>query len=1007
MKKQTLGIDLGTNSLGWSVIEFDDNNEPQRLVTAGVRIFQEAVEARSRAPKNQARRVARAARRITKRRRMHRDFLLFILRRNDLIATDEILLQHWESLLDPYELRKRALDEKLIPEELGRIFLHICKRRGYKSNRITDEGVKKKKETGKVTEGISVLKQQIEESGARTLGEFLYSQKEKRRRHTEREMYENEFQLIWNAQKMHYPELLTDELQLKIYQAIFWQRPLRGQPSRKLRPDGKPTSRTYNIGRCTFEPNCNRAHKATLLSHQFRILQDLNNLRIIHPITHEERRLTHEERESLFETLQKQKTITWDKVRKNLGLMDSETFNFEHGKKEKLKGNITACSIRSALKAEWERLTADQQEQLVEDMLTISDEGGILKRLKGHYNFSDETAMNLAMVQLESGVMNLSRKAMRKILPYLQQGFDYSDACREAGYDHSNPATRKTGLRYLPHPPELRNPVVQKAIWETKRVINAIIRKYGKPQEIRIEMARDMKMSKKQKDEINKRNNALAKKHELIDEILRDTFGIQNPSRDDRLRYKLWEECNYVCPYTGEAISQGTLFNEVDIEHIIPYSMCLDDSFMNKTLCIARENREVKRNQTPYEAYHASAERYEQILQRVDKSEMPFPKKTKFRQKEIELDQFIERQLNDTRYICTAVKDYLQQLGIAVDVTKGMATAELRRLWNLNTILAPQGQGEKNRLDHRHHAIDAAVIALTTRSLFQQLSRISTVRASTGNYGISPSEWGFEIPEPWNNFRPEVAGIIANLIVSHAVNHKITGPFHEETAYGFAGDSDKKGYVEMVVRKPVSGFDKVKQLESVRDPEVRKLMEQRLQDCGGDFKKAFNNPDNPLMHKDGNTPIKSVRMLTTMRKEGLLAISKGQSGPYKYHPLGSNHHVEIIENVHSGKRKGIFVTTLEAANRARRQKSAMVQEDHGSEWRFIAALHINDMVEVENDGRRQIYRVQKMSDPEIALRLHTAATLDNNNEGLRKKANNLVFNPIKVDEIGLREQPDD
>jgi len=987
MKKTTLGLDLGPNSIGWALIEENDADESASLVDAGVRIFQEAVESKTKTPKNQLRRASRSARRLLRRRKMRREYLLSLLQGHSMAPSEAAAFERWASLLNPYELRRRALDERLTLEQIGRCLYHLCQRRGYWSNRVSERGSKKEK--GEVLSGIASLKAAIEASGSRTLGEYLAKEPSQRRRFTERDMYQTEFKAIWASQALFHPEVLTPDLRAKIFKVIFHQRPLWGQAIRRRDAEGKllqPPARRKFIGKCTFEPSRKRAPKASPTSQLVRILQELNHLEIRNPITREWRRLTTEERSVLFRRLQSHKSLTWDAARKLLGLNSGETFNLEWGKRKKLDGNKTACDIREIIGAAWDGLGHSGQEQLVVDLLTITGEEGCLRRLKKHYGLDQDAAQKMAELELEKGVARLSIKAMRKILPHLEEGLRYDEACAAAGYVHSNPNTILHRLPRLPAPANIRNPVVEKALWEARRVINEIIVAFGRPSVIRLEMARDMKETKRQREETNKRNRAREKDNERINDLLRRNLGIAQPSRADRIKYQLWEECGGICVYSGLPISERMLFSgEVDVEHILPYSLSLDDSMMNKTLCIAKENREVKRNRSPYEAYSGNPERYNEILLRVRK--LPKPKQSKFEQKEIETDEFVARQLTDLRYICVEVKDYLQQIGTPVEVSKGAATADIRRLWGLNTLLAPEGEGEKNRADHRHHAIDAIVIALTSRSLFMKLSRLS----QTNYMGLSPSERGFSIPAPWPNFRRDIEDHLRRMVISHSVNHKISGALHEETAYGMTSLPAAKGRRMLVVRKRLSAFDKMKQIEDVRDAGVRGLILARLEECGGDFKRAFNDPERPLLHKDGRTPIQSVRVLVPMRERGLMGIPDEGGQPYKFFALGSNHHVEIIENIRTGRREGRFVSTLEAARRARIAKEPVVKRDHGPEWRFIAALHINDMVEIEG----KIYRVQKMSDPSITFRLHTAATLDDSEEGFRRSVNT----PMKFLEI--------
>ncbi|MBI4938658.1 MAG: type II CRISPR RNA-guided endonuclease Cas9 [Nitrosomonadales bacterium] len=1004
----TLGLDLGTNSIGWALVDFDDNQQPKELIACGSRIFQEAVEAKTGTPKNHARRAARAARKLVARRKQRRTKLLNLLIRHGLLPQDDakrntLLLDNQAN--NPYQLRKRGLDEKLEPFAFGRALYHLAHRRGFQSNRKAAS-----EEDGKVKTAISALRTEMQ---GQTLGAYLADQPTQRRRYTDRAMYAEEFEQLWSKQASYAPEQLTQALKVAIHNSIFFQRPLKSQK--------------HLVGKCTFEPTRKRAAKAILLAQRFRILQDVNHLAVKNPITREFRPLTQDERNKLAEALDKQKSMTWGAVRKVVGwnkkdsLHEGETFNLEEGKKDKLLGNRTACDLRSALGNRWDALTAQQQDDLVTDLLTIDNEQGFLNRMKSHWNFDAAAAEALAIIELEPGYARLSAKAMRAILPYLEQGMIYSDACKAVGYDHSNPnqqtVTDKLGL-----PSNVRNPVVQKALFETRKVVNAIVHKYGKPAVIRVEMARDMKLSKRQKKELQGEQNKLKKANDLAADILRKEFGIQQPTRADIQKYNLWLECKEVCPYTGTVISREMLYSpEVDVEHILPYSRSLDDSYMNKTLCMATFNRQVKLNNTPYEIGQGNQPWYEGLLQRISKFHMPLmstSKRRRFEQKEIETDKFIERQLNDTRYICVEVRDFLQQLGAPVEVSKGEATAKLRGRWKLNTLLSPDGSNEKNRADHRHHAIDAVVIALTNRSLFHKLSRLSV-------QSISLDKSRFDVPPPWDGFYDDVYEKIDQVIVSHAPARKISGALHEDTAYGHFQEEvadPKTGKISIedrfVYRKPLATLT-ANEVGKIRDDKVRKLVEQRLVDCNGDAKKAFGDPNNPLCCNSVKNPsrqkskrgnefsiIRTVRLVTNFNKATTHAIQKGQGRDYKFFKYGNNHHVEIIEHVETGKRKGIFVTAMEAARRARgaadTDKSGIVQRDHGDDWKFVMSLAVNDLVAVENAERTDYYRVQLLdsSNENILFRLHNVATLTDNSTRLFKNANTLRCKKVFTDALG-------
>ncbi|GAB4433915.1 MAG: type II CRISPR RNA-guided endonuclease Cas9 [bacterium] len=969
MVKFLLGLDLGTNSIGWAIVKLNDDSQPIDIVSCGVRIFQEVTDAKTSTPKNQLRRQARALRRLYSRRRLRRDSLLNILVKKGLLPSSDSEREKLFSDLknyDPYQLRKKALDYKLELYELGRIFYHLCKRRGFQSNRKA-----KSKEEGIVKTSIASLREKIKNERFRTLGEYLAGQPKKRSLYTDRNMYMEEFEKIWNKQQEFYSNFLVNELKVKIHKTIFFQRPLKLQKGL--------------VGKCTFERTRKRAFKALLDSQKFRYLQAVNNLVLTSHVTGEVRSLTAEERNKLVEVLDKCDKMNWDAVRKTLSMRENEVFNFEESGRKHLIGNTTNYTLGKVLGDKWYDMPLDKKRALVIDILTIENTKGFIRRMVEHWKFDEETAIKLTETELEPGYMSLSNKAISKILPFLEKGLTYDKACQSAGYEHNN-LNRHLNLDKLPEPPKLPNPVVQKVLYETRKLVNAVIRTHGKPELIRIEMARDLKLSKKKKELLQKKQKEREKANVAAKEKIRKDFGIQNPTKEDIQKYLLWEECKMTCPYTGTPISKEMLFSsDVEIEHILPYSLSLDDSYMNKTLCMASENR-VKNNRTPYETYSADKEKYEQILQRV--KDLPYQKRRRFEQKEVDTEQYITRQLNDTRYICTEIKKYLQQLCSTIEVSKGEATALLRYKWGLNKILSSNAN-QKNREDHRHHAIDAIVIAFTSRSLLQKISMLSAKSGGTGPYKLKISP---PLKMTSEKFYNQVKTLVESIIVSHAPSRKISGALHEETAYGRGGQKDTYVY-----RVPLTQITPA-MIEKIRDAKVKELVKKRVEECEGDLKRAFNN-SNPLLHKDGKTPIKSVRIET---KIGNVWPIQRNGTPYKFFKLGNNHHVEILENLETGEREGKFVTTMEATKRAKILKTDIVQRDHGENFKFIMSLAINDMVEVEEDGVKKYYRVQKMSDPSIIFRLHNVtATKDTDNSGiLRKTAGTFNGQKIKINILG-------
>lgn len=1039
----TLGLDLGTNSIGWALVR-EDGTGGGALDGCGVRIFEEAVDAKTRAPKNAARRSARLARRALQRRARRRALLRRTLAVTGLLpaelADGNDLERGLNALGDPYDLRGRALVERLEPHQVGRVLLHLCARRGFLSNRKTRWGKllgdpdaadliddlekqerqaaagksarakekEEEKEQSQLVEELIGLWKTIKDAKARTLGEYLAGLPEgerKRARHADRQMLQEEFEKVWAAQAEHHP-MLTEELRRRIADVIFHQRPIKLRGGR--------------IGACSFEPLRPRAAKARLESQRFRLLLDVNHLGVMDPVSQEVTLIGEELRDKLAAALERQHSITWGGIRKLLGFPRNVKFNLEEGSKDKgLTGNRTVARLRGLIPDEWDAYDDAQRKGLVEDLLTIENKRALFHRLWEKRGFEKETALRLAVVELEEGYANHSLKAINKMLPRLERGMRYSDARAEAGYGYEAPPAGDADFLGAP-PDDLRNPVVERALHELRKVVNAVIRRHGKPDVIRVELARDLKMTSKDKANFERQQRENQKDNEDARGELAK-IGVTQPSRDDQLKYRLWRECGGECPYTGKTINIHELFSgDVDVEHIIPYSRCLDDSFLNKTLCMATENRQTKRNRAPYEAYHGNSEQWEAMLQRVrgwPEGKSKRTKLAKFTQENVDdLDQFISRQLNDTGYVSRAALTYLAALGADVQVSKGRATAMLRRFWGLNRILAgdspdAEAVAEKNRGDHRHHALDAAVVAVTNRSLYQRLARVAAQNEASG---LDPILKGPAPDVPYGRFVSDVEQALSGVAVSHAPLRKLSGALHEDTAFGLRSARDD-GTLVVHYRKSLEDLTDA-MLGKIIDPDLRAAAQERAEQAGGAknaFKdlreRPFRHPKNPV-----GQPVRRVRIQENKSADQLFAVGSQltRSGaPFRYHAYKNNHHVEIFRNARTGKVEPRFVTMMEAAARARRRKTPIVEREwEGRE--FLMSLAINDMVELDEGGLENLYRVQKLEAPAgLMLRHHRAATLGDKSEQERAAITKLVderkMRKVNVSPIGeLREARD-
>ena len=1011
MNKKILGLDLGSNSIGWALLE-ERNRQAAKIIDLGSRIFIKAVEEKIPTPKNVKRRQMRLGRRVLQRRARRKQKMLNYLVSLDLLPKELLGNAEPEKLLneigDPYELRTKALDEQLSPHQLGRILLHFVARRGFLSNKKQAAGdlvddpdtmdylneldaktdSSEDKEEGDFKADIAKVYLDIKAEGARTLGEYLYRSKNNVKRNrahegghlrTDRAMYQDELEQIWKKQRAYFTDLPGDFMEENkgVKKIIFYQRPL------KLRKD--------RVGRCSLEPKHYRANTARLEVQRFRYLQDINNLEYLDRHSNKWVSLTDEQKAELVIYFEHHPKVTMPALKKELNLDRLTQINLDE---KNLKGNITAWEIRSVIGEQWDEMGDTKQKSLFEDLFTIKKKSALKNRLIVHWNFDKQTAVKLCLLEFEPSHSNHSLKAINKLLPYLEKGRIYSDARQDAGYGYD--AKEMDAQEKLSSPPETSNPIVNKGLHELRRVANAIIKEHGKPDVIRIEMARDLEMNTKRYEKFIKQQkiNATANK-EAQEEFESLKLGSKYASRDEKIKYRLWKDQKECCAYSNQSIPLRQVFSaDTETDHILPFSKSLDDSYMNKVICLTKENRD-KRDMTPIDAWGGNDEKWNQITQSIRRWDKSLKSKVaRFYQtaKDLEKRNFIENQLNDTRYISKLAMEYMRQLGCDVSVTKGFVVSEIRHQWGFNTLIGETNR--KDRTDHRHHAIDAVVIAATSRSLYT-----SAVRQIQNNK--------LKIDPPYPHIRDELSENIKHIIVSHAPQRKLSGALHEETGAGYIA---KHG--GLVYRKTLDSTFTEKNAKSIVDESVKKIVEKHISKYQN-IKEAF--ADNvTVYHKDGKTPIKRVRVLQSKIKkekelgEAKFGVKDKQGKVFKWMVYGNTHHVEIIQHKETGQIKGEFVTMMKAHRRAMTgAKSAIkrdvVQEkivkDYGEKYELLMVLHINDTVSVVNeDGERIFYRVQKFGAGanRMTLRLNTAATINEKHEEIRIGINTKNFKKHKI-----------
>lgn len=1000
-----LGLDIGTNSIGWALLALNAQGDPANIVASGVRIFTDGRDPKSLASLKADRRVKRQARRRRDRYKQRRRYLLSELVRHNLMPEDAAARRSLV-LLTPYDLRRRALDEALPPHHVGRALFHLNQRRGFKSNRNSADS-----EAGVVKASIEELRQRLAKTGARTLGEFLANRQNegdsvRARRHgakmsdlyelyPSRDMLEDEFDAIWEAQAGFNPDLFDDTAKEKLRDVIFYQR--------KLKPP--------LVGWCTLIPDAKRAPKALPSFQRFRILQEVNNLEWIdavgtgHPV-----RNHPDVRNQIVDALERSQRRTFKQIGailKKAGLARSDAaFNLQSDLRLHLDGNATSYRLanKRLFGERWHRFDLAEQDEIVSLLLDDeTDDDDVLETLTSRWGLTEECAEAVLNAALPDGYGNLSAQAIARIIPPMrEQGLRYPDAVVEAGFDtHSLFGWRDALLDRLPYYGEvipghvigaalnpdgsdverhgaIPNPTVHIALNQLRRVYNDIVRIYGKPAEISLEVARDLPLGVEGKRDLNDRHKQNQKRNDHAREILRKHGQIDN--RANRQRVLLWEELNQdptqrCCPFSGAMIPISDLFSDaVEIEHLLPFSRTLDDSLSNKTLCTRQANRD-KGNRTPHEAFGNSPDGYpwDDIVARA--GDLRYRKRWRFWPDAMQRfegeNDFLARQLNDTRYIARIAREYLECVAEKnrIWVVTGHLTALLRGFWGLNGILRGHNLEEaerparKLRDDHRHHAIDAIVIAMTNRSMLQKVSREARRAEDMDLARLFP-----EGIDPWDGFRDAVKDSIAEIVVSHRRRQKDQGQLHNETAYGVVTPANEKGVSTVVRRIGVDAIKTRKTVDAIRGGDIR----------GALLREIEGQPETEISALvAGWCGARGIRRLRILENLSVVPIRDARGRVYKGYKGDSNAYYDIYLNPKTGKWDGEIVSTFDAN-----------QKNFLPEWRkrhpttrLVMRLRRQDMIELDAGGARLIMRVQKISKGKITLAPHNEANVDHRARG--------------------------
>lgn len=989
-----------------------------------------------------------------------------------------------EQKLENYRWRAEAVERKMDAERLAIVFARINAEISSASGYLGSISDRSKE---------LVFKHQ-------TVGQYLYDiiskdrHKSLKQRVFYREDYLDEFEKIWETQAKFHPLQMTPELKKRVRnKCIFFQRELKSQK--------------HSLDFCTFEheeieqvrEDGSKFHyikgnkvcpKSSPLFQEFRLLQMLNNLEIIDLSNYSQRILTEKERQTLYTELSLREKLTKKDILKLLKL-SGKSYDLNY---EELKGNVTRTSIFKRLNATLPLTGHDELDDKVNVKMRVNTLRRIYKlngfeenildfdyTLEGHAleeqpyyqlwhllyssegknlnkhiakicGFKDEEYSKIVeKAILEDGYANLSAKALRRILPHLRAGLRYDEACLSAGYVHSEHSRTKEEndsrilLDHLPayRSGALRNPVVDKVLAQVTNVVNNIIDVYGRPDEIRVEMAREMKKSAKERqdavDSIKRNTDNI----ERIKQLLASEFGIVNPSRNDITRWRLYEELEangFKTLYSDTFIHRDQVFSrDFDIEHIIPQARLFDDSFANKTLELVSVNGK-KGAMTAYDymTENSSKEELEQYEKKIN-TLLRDGKISKTKHDHLLMrmcdipEDFIQRDLRETQYICRAASLMLEQVVRSVVVTTGSITDYLRERWQLVDVMKELNlplyerlgmvrvdtnhdqkpvkriEGWTKRSDNRHHAMDALTVAFTKRGFIQYLNTLNA------NYDKVRTERPLDAPMPLNIFRAEALRHLSQILISSRISQKVgsmhtnkadnrreltpRGKLHAETYYRKINHNGKEIFVTRKEITPEINLDRI------IDKGVREILLGRLAEYGGDAKKAFANLDeNPIwMNREAGICLKKVTIQSGKDSNPLsihekrdksgkfITDAKGSRIPNDFVATDCNHHIAFFRDA-KGKLHEHIVSFFEAVVRKSKGQD-VIDTTYNSEigWKFLFSLQRGEYVVFPDDDfapqeldltdmnnfaevSPHLFTVQKLSSKDYNFRHHLDPT---------------------------------
>ena len=909
------GIDVGIASCGWAVID----TKKQAILAMGSRCFEAPEEPDNRKQKNAHRREKRGMRRVTSRRADRLKQVRRVIEEFGLL--DDPSPEHFRSLKkhppDPWQARIKGLSSQLTPNQAAAALIHIAKHRGFKSNSKHDAGD---------TDGKNMLKEVAKWEklhGERTYAQGVIDKERKaepdnpkRRRNREgdyrftppRDMLLDEAKQIIALQRQLGAGWATCEFEKLYISAAFYQRDLR--------------SSECQVGFCPFEPGQKHTSKSAYSFERFRFVQTLvHNCKV--ESGENQRHLTPNELQRAMEGFGQRDGLTFKQLAQKVRLAENEKFvrvktvNDEKsdvtGAKSKASPGTYAL-YKSLRDTGWDELAGAPEilDRIAEILTHNNGLAGIRERIQA-LSIAPETVEAL-MESAEagafkdfSGTADISAKAARKLIPHMLQGKVYSDACKSVGYPYA--AAQQISIS------DIRNATVQRALTQAVKQVELLVRKFGRPKRIGVELVREVGKSAKVRGEIDSANKTRASERERNREnFVGDVKGLVTddwrPSDHQLERYELMKEQGYKCPFCNGHLTPDLIIsylNPLQTEHIYPKSRSQDDSYVNKVVACTTCNQN-KKNMTPWEWMGGDEARWRSFEARINTMFPSSRKKGEGKKREknkrlldktfAEREQsFLNRNLVDAQYIARALRSKLTELypesytggtigqdgGTQyVQTRPGRITAELRRAWLKGW--------KKDRKDDRHHAMDALIVALTDQDMVSRLTNAYKWMDERGLRLRVPN-----LDPPWPTFTKDALdaycgkGNHGKWLVCRTENRRARGALHKETFLSkrIEDDGSQKFYKRIAIGKL-----KTSDLDNIKDHRIREAIEDWIE--RGKPKSAPPRSANGDEIRKLRLPDTKIKTAIQTNSHNMGGKNPRRQGGYAENPNGSMVRVDVF-----------------------------------------------------------------------------------------------------------------